>query len=108
MSLTEESPTRDPAQFWLNMLSIGLSFTFSIGTGWWIYRLTLEQMRKMDREGGGHDGEYAAEALEEGALLDAYTDDDVEENLTGRPESRHELRPNKGVLRRTSSSGSSG
>ena len=48
-----------------------MSATFSACTGYWIYRLTLDQMRKMDRE----NGELAAEAMEEGAFLGPYDDD---------------------------------
>ena len=98
MSLTEETPAHDPLRFWLNLGSILLSATFSVTTGYWIYRLTLEQMRKMDRTG---DGELAAEALEEGALLGDYSDEEEmeDEPLTVRGES---LRPT-GLLHRTSS-----
>ena len=108
VSLTEETPSHDPAQFWLNVFSIALSGLFSVGTGWWIYRLTLEQMRKMDRE-GDHAGEMAADALENGGLLDdyEYTDEDVREDLTGM-ERGHPLRPNGGVIRRVSSQSEGG
>jgi hypothetical protein len=108
VSLTDENPSHDPAQFWLNLFSIGLSFCFSVGTGWWIYRLTLDQMRKMDRE-GDHAGVMAADALENGGLLDdyEYTDEDVREDLTGT-ERGHPLRPNGGVVRRVSSQSESG
>jgi hypothetical protein len=83
VSLTEESPKHDPVQFWLNLLSIAISFSFSIGTGYWIYNLTMAQMRKMEGEGGEMEGEMAAEAFEHGGLLDEYEDEEVEEHLTG-------------------------
>ena len=101
-SLTSETPTHDPLRFWLNLLSIGLCSTISALTGIWIYRLTLEQMRKME------EGEVAAEALEEGALLGDYSGEEGEEMddepLTGIGGSRIERSP--GVVRRSSSSGS--
>ena len=102
-SLTEENPTHDPLRFWLNLASIGLSATFSVVTGYVIYKLTLEQMRKLDRQNGGHDGELAAEAFEEGALLDSFSDEDVDEPLTlsGDFSPRHET--SSGAIRRTSS-----
>jgi hypothetical protein len=103
--LTDENATHDPLRTWLNILTIALSFSFSLGTGYWIYRLTLEQMRKMDRE-GGMEGELAAEALEEGEFMGPYEDDEEDEPLTARPGSKP-FRPNGGVLRRVSSSGES-
>ena len=100
-SLTHEGPTHDPLQFWLNIGSILLSCSISILTGIWIYRLTLEQMRKLD---SGDEGELAAEALERGALLGDYTDDEEadDEPLT----LGHSLRPSDGLQRRSSSSSS--
>ncbi|WVQ63886.1 uncharacterized protein L199_002042 [Kwoniella botswanensis] len=82
-SLTSE--TKDPLQFWLNLLSIGLSSTISVVTGIVIYRLTLEQMRKLRSTG---DGELAAEYIEEDALLGELSggSDDEAEMLT-RPSS---------------------
>lgn len=57
-------------RFWLNLISIIVSACISIATGVIIYRLTLQQMRKLDQTGTGlGDGELAAEALEENALL---------------------------------------
>lgn len=86
-SLTSEDGTHDPVRFWVNLLSIGLSITISTLGGIWIYRLTLEQMRKLDLEQGTGDGELAAEAFEEGALLGDYDEGEEEdEPLTVRTE----------------------
>ncbi|KAK8844057.1 hypothetical protein IAR55_006851 [Kwoniella newhampshirensis] len=77
-SLASDSPSSDPLRFWLNLFSIGLSGSISVVTGIVIYRLTLEQMRKLDRDGGSGqgfgDGELAAEVLEQDALLGEYND----------------------------------
>ena len=99
-SLTHEAPNHDPLQFWLNIGSILISSTISVLTGIWIYRLTLEQMRKLD---AGEEGGLAADALERGALLGDYSDDEeaADEPLTPG----HSLRPSGNMLRRTSSSG---
>ena len=98
-SLASETPSHDPLRFWINLGSICLSMLISVSTGIWIYRLTLAQMRKLDKnEAGLGDGELAAEALEEGALLGDYSGD--EEPLTDRSET---VRPGGGVARRTSS-----
>lgn len=72
-SLADPDATHDPVHTWLNVLSIGLSMSFSIGTGIFIYRATLAQMRKLD----GECGERAAEALEEleEGLLAGYSDE---------------------------------
>lgn len=71
----------DPLKFWINLGSITLSICISIGTGLVIYRLTLAQMRRLE----GDDGEEAAEALEQTALLGDYSDDDdVQEELVPR------------------------
>ncbi|RSH95018.1 Tlg2-vesicle protein [Saitozyma podzolica] len=72
-SLADPDATHDPVHTWLNVLSIGLSMSFSVGTGIFIYRATLAQMRKLDGEGG----ERAAEALEEleEGLLAGYSDE---------------------------------
>ncbi|ORY28780.1 hypothetical protein BCR39DRAFT_533830 [Naematelia encephala] len=102
-SLTSETPGHDPLRFWLNIGSIALSASISVLTGVWIYRLTLDQMRKLEKS---REGELAAEALEEGALFGEYRDSDDEENedepLTERSQM---LRPERGALRRVSSSG---
>ncbi|RXK38968.1 hypothetical protein M231_03698 [Tremella mesenterica] len=82
-SLSGEEPTHDPLRFWLNLISIGLSGCFSVGTGVWIYRLTLDQMRKLD-QGLPGEGELAAEALEEGRLLDDYSEEEEGEDLVLR------------------------
>ncbi|ODO06122.1 hypothetical protein L198_01354 [Cryptococcus wingfieldii CBS 7118] len=123
-SLYSDSPTEDPLRFWINLASIGISGTISVVTGYAIYRLTLDQMRKLDqaRAGGGvsdGDGELAAEALEGRALLGEYdgqgSGDEEAEMLTD-PESRARGRAANGkangrslkvggnVIRRTSSS----
>ena len=108
-SLADPEATHDPLHFWLNVISIGLSGLFSVSTGYWIYRLTLEQMRKLDKSGGGHDGELAAEALEEGRLLGDFSDDEGEE-LDDEPlTERSRLQPVRGpngtaLQRRTSGS----
>ncbi|WVQ81397.1 hypothetical protein IAT38_003521 [Cryptococcus sp. DSM 104549] len=116
-SLASDSPSHDPLRFWLNLFSIGLSSAISVVTGVVIYRLTLEQMRKLDRNGPGlGDGELAAEALEEGALLGEYGDESGEEEaelLTTTShgqgaESARGLRPDaNGKMVRRSSSGDS-
>jgi hypothetical protein len=49
-SLADPDATHDPVHTWLNVLSIGLSMSFSVGTGIFIYRATLAQMRKLDGE----------------------------------------------------------
>ncbi|WVR09045.1 hypothetical protein IAU60_006105 [Kwoniella sp. DSM 27419] len=63
------SEVHDPLQTWLNLLSIGISTTISLVTGIVIYRLTLEQMRKLKNE----EGELAAEYVEEDALLGEFS-----------------------------------
>ncbi|TXT13704.1 hypothetical protein VHUM_01071 [Vanrija humicola] len=84
-SLTDDGPENkpDPLRFILNMLSIGGSVLISIATGVWIYRLTLEQIRKLDNGEPG-EGELAAEALESTALLGDYSDDEEVEELIPR------------------------
>lgn len=76
-SLADPDVPHSAAQTWLNILSIGLTVVFSTGTGIWIYRLTLAQVRKME----GEDGESAAEALEglEEGLLAGYRDETMGE-----------------------------
>jgi hypothetical protein len=71
-SLSDPEASHDPLHTWLNILSIGLSLSFSVGTGIFIYRATLAQMRKLEGEGGRRAAE-ALEGLEEG-LLASYTD----------------------------------
>jgi hypothetical protein len=82
----------------------------STGTGIWIYRLTLEQMRKLE------EGELAARVLEEGVPTEGmYRDememelDEDEDELEDEPlTSRQGLRagrPERGASRRTSGSG---
>lgn len=92
----------DTAHFWLNVLSIGASMVISTGTGVWIYKLTLRQMKKLE----GRAGEEAVEALEEG-FLNGYADQtgpelEEEEPLVPTQRSRPE-----GVVRRSSSMGDS-
>lgn len=71
----------DPLRFWLNLGSIALSLFLSVGTGTLIYRLTLNQMRKMQHPGHPDEGELAAEAFESSTLLGDYSDE--EEVLEG-------------------------
>lgn len=105
---TPDEPHHDPLKFWLNLGSIGLSMILSTGTGIWIYRLTLEQMRQLEQ------GEVAARVLEEGVPTEGMYRDEMEmeldedelddEPLTSRQGlrvARHE----RGSVRRTSSSG---
>ncbi|WVQ93198.1 hypothetical protein IAU59_000262 [Kwoniella sp. CBS 9459] len=73
------SDVHDPLQTWLNLLSIAISTTISLVTGIVIYRLTLEQMRKLKNE----EGELAAEYVEEDALLGELSDSDDDEGLSG-------------------------
>jgi hypothetical protein len=107
---TPDEPHHDPLKFWLNLGSIGLSMIISTGTGIWIYRLTLEQMRKLE------EGELAARVLEEGVPTEGvYRDememelDEDEDELEDEPlTSRQGLRvgrPERGASRRTSGSG---
>lgn len=109
-SLIEEptEPRHDPLKFWLNLGSIGLSMCISTFTGIWIYRLTLEQMRKLE------EGEMAARVLEEGLPVERLYSDEMEmeldeDELEDEPlTSRQALKPaqgDRGSLRRTSSSG---
>jgi hypothetical protein len=94
---TPDEPHHDPLKFWLNLGSIGLSMIISTGTGIWIYRLTLDQMRQLE------EGELAARVLEEGVPTeDMYRDED--EPLTSRQGLRP-ARPERGASRRTSGSG---
>jgi hypothetical protein len=108
---TPDEPHHDPLKFWLNLGSIGLSLCISTATGIWIYRLTLEQMRKLE------EGELAARVLEEGVPTESMYRDEMEmeldeDELEDEPlTSRQGLkvgRQERGVLRRTSSSGGEG
>lgn len=81
MADNPEGDKADPLKFWLNLISIAASLVFSVVTGVLIYRLTLRQMRRM---GNVEEGELAAAALEETALLGDYSgesgdEDEVEE-----------------------------
>jgi hypothetical protein len=104
----------DPIKFWINLISIFGTIGISAATGVLIYRLTLEQMRKLE------EGELAASALEEGGLGEyrdgEYRDEGEygmeeeeleDEPLTRRDESRS-LRVGRGKVVRRTSSGSSG
>lgn len=72
VSLTSPEP-REPVVLYLNIASILFSLSVSFGAGWWIYRLTLAQMRKL--AGGGE----AADILEhEQDLLGDYSGDEEE------------------------------
>ncbi|WVN87883.1 uncharacterized protein L203_103080 [Cryptococcus depauperatus CBS 7841] len=115
-SLASDSLSHDPLRFWLNLVSIGVSACISIATGIVIYRLTLEQMRKLDRNGTGlGDEELAAEAFEQQALLGDYDSnvDEEAELLTSTSGSRRKeerslaqrLQVNRSdqIIRRTSS-----
>ena len=80
----------------------------STGTGIWIYKLTLEQMRKLE------EGELAARVLEEGVPTEGMYRDEMEmeldedelddEPLTSRQGLRV-ARPERSASRRTSGSG---
>lgn len=104
---TPDEPHHDPLKFWLNLGSIILSISISTATGIWIYKLTLEQMRKLE------EGELASRVLEEGLpVASMYRDememeiDEDENELEDEPlTNRQGLRPQNGGLRRTSSSG---
>jgi hypothetical protein len=105
---TPDEPHHDPLKFWLNLGSIGLSMIISTGTGIWIYRLTLDQMRQLE------EGELAARVLEEGVPTEDMYRDEMEmeldedelddEPLTSRQGLRP-ARPERGASRRTSGSG---
>jgi len=105
---TPDEPHHDPLKFWLNLGSIGLSMIISTGTGIWIYKLTLEQMRKLE------EGELAARVLEEGVPTEGMYRDEMEmeldedelddEPLTSRQGLRV-ARPERSASRRTSGSG---
>lgn len=85
----DDGEGNDTLKVWLNVISIGVSGIVSVGTGMLIYRLTLEQMRKLDNG----DTELAVAALEQSALLGDYTSDEdevVEEELVPRRLSQHE------------------
>jgi len=60
-----------------------VSIFVSIGTGVLIYRLTLDQMRKLESCPPG-EGDLAVEALEATALLGDYSDEEVQEELVPR------------------------
>jgi hypothetical protein len=95
------SPETDESHFWLNVVSIGVSMIISTATGFWIYKLTLRQMKKLE----GRAGEEAVEALEEG-FLNGYADQtgpELEEEEPLVPTQRRD-RP-VGVTRRSSSMG---
>jgi len=106
-SLTDpsEGKSNDTLKFWLNLISIVVTLSISFITGFYIYRATLTQMRKLE------EGNLAAQALEEEALYhDGLDGDDEElddEPLTRRGDgiAMNLGRPGKAV-RRTSSSGS--
>ncbi|KAL7420979.1 Tlg2-vesicle protein [Cryptotrichosporon argae] len=86
-SLIDRDASPDPLRFWLNMASIAASLAVSVGTGFWVYRLTLDQMRRSGGTGDVDDeeGELAAEALEQNALLGDYSgDEDDDEQLVPR------------------------
>lgn len=113
-SLASDSAAHDPLRFWLNLISIVVSVCVSIATGVIIYRLTLQQMRKLDQSGAGFgDGELAAEALEENTLLGDYdvgSDDDEAELLTASNDrdregsgKRLKVGGGGGIIRRNSS-----
>ena len=99
-----ESSSHDPLRFWLNIASLGIALTLSTVTGVWIYRLTLEQMRKI--EASEHLGIDEA-ALGE-ALLGEYGDEGDEGEIEAQELTRGRgLDVERGELvRRTSGSGS--
>lgn len=97
--MADENSSKDPVGFWLNILYIGLSSAVSISTGYFIYRSTLEQMRKVDQDGGRMEGELAAEAFENGGLMGDYSDEEVDEPLTTRSDPSRPI----GLSRRISS-----
>ncbi|WVQ90118.1 hypothetical protein IAS59_003895 [Cryptococcus gattii] len=95
-SLASDSAAHDPLRFWLNLISIVVS------------------MRKLDQNGAGlGDGELAAEALEENALLGDYDSgsDDAEAELLTASNDRDREGSGKrlkvggggGIIRRNSS-----
>jgi hypothetical protein len=73
-----DSGESDAVKIWLNVISIGISGVVSVGTGMLIYRLTLEQMRRLENCHPG-ETELAVAALEHTALLGDYTTDEDEE-----------------------------
>ncbi|WWC91199.1 uncharacterized protein L201_006141 [Kwoniella dendrophila CBS 6074] len=107
-SLTSENGQKDPLQFWLNLLSIGISSSISVITGIVIYRLTLEQMRKLKSNSSSNDGELAAEFVEEDALLGELSggSDDEAELLTRPDNSRLKVNDLEQGIRRSDRSGS--
>ncbi|GMK57137.1 hypothetical protein CspeluHIS016_0309770 [Cutaneotrichosporon spelunceum] len=84
-SLSDDSDDKpDPLRFWLNLGSIALSIAISIGTGTLIYRLTLNEMRRIEHADHPEEGDLAAEALERlesAALLGDFSDEEVAEEL---------------------------
>ncbi|AAW44224.1 hypothetical protein CNBF2990 [Cryptococcus deneoformans B-3501A] len=118
-SLASDSAAHDPLRFWLNLISIIVSACISIATGVIIYRLTLQQMRKLDQTGAGlGDGELAAEALEENALLGDYDSGSGEDEAEFLTSSNHRDREGNGkglkvgggagIIRRNSSQDTTG
>ena len=103
-SFAEGETTQDPIRFWLNIGSLGLALAASTFTGFWIYRLTLEQMRKVESS------DQLEEALAAERLLEGYVDGEDGEMDDGDIEAQELVRAGPteraDVIRRTS--GSSG
>ncbi|KAJ9113620.1 hypothetical protein QFC22_005928 [Naganishia vaughanmartiniae] len=72
----------DPLAKWINLASILVGLSVSIGTGWFIYRATLQQMRDLGYEGvvSPEEAEEARDLLEENALLGDFSGDDDDED----------------------------
>lgn len=117
-SLADPNAPHDSVHTWLNIISIGVSLTFSATAGIWIYRLTLAQMRKLEGEHGL--AADALEGLEDGLLSGRYRDETggeeearslltihsprrEESSGSGSEASSHTARPD-GVKRRSSGS----
>ncbi|KAJ9108632.1 hypothetical protein QFC20_003330 [Naganishia adeliensis] len=75
----------DPVAKWINAASIIVGLSVSLGTGWFIYRATLQQMRDLGYEGvvSPEEAEEARDFLEENALLGDYSGDDYEDEHEG-------------------------
>ncbi|KAJ9096762.1 hypothetical protein QFC21_005032 [Naganishia friedmannii] len=78
---THDKPA-DPLAKWINVASILVGLSVSIGTGWFIYRATLQQMRDLGYQGvvSPEEAEEARDLLEENALLGDFSGDDDDDD----------------------------
>ncbi|GHJ88103.1 hypothetical protein NliqN6_4505 [Naganishia liquefaciens] len=78
---TEDGVPVDNVAKWINMISIILGLGISLGTGWFIYHATLQQMRELGYDGAvpASEAEEARDFLEQNALLGDYSGDEEED-----------------------------